>query len=147
MTREPGATAGRLAAWLALVVVLAVVVYASYLLAEDAGPSADPSTARDLFVGGLVQDSLLLGTLLLIVRGGPARELLALRRPRSWLRAAGWTLGVPLVAIWILGAILSRSSRGRRARPGADEVATRGGSPLSRSNLAFTCSQCPSSRK
>ena len=59
----------------------------------------------DLFIGGLVQDGLMLGILLLIVRGGPARELLALRRPRSWLRAAGWMLLV-LVAIWILGAIL-----------------------------------------
>jgi membrane protease YdiL (CAAX protease family) len=105
MTREPGATAGRLVAWLALVGVLAALAYASYALQEEQSPSTDVFYRWDLFVGGLVQDGLLLGILLMIVRGGPARELLALRRPRSWLRAAGWML-VVLVAIWILGAIL-----------------------------------------
>jgi len=105
MTRPPGATAGRLAAWLSLVGVLAALAYASYALEDDRTPSTDLFYRWDLFVGGLVQDGLLLLILLLIVRGGPARELLALRRPRSWLRAAGWMLAV-LVAIWIVGAAL-----------------------------------------
>ena len=105
MTREPGATAGRLTAWLALVGVLIALAYASYALQEDQTSSSDLFYHWDLFVGGLVQDGLLLGILLLIVRGGPARELLALRRPHSWLRAAGWMLLI-LVAIWMIGAIL-----------------------------------------
>ena len=105
MTRAPGATAGRLAAWLALVGVLAALAYLSYALEGDRSPSTDLFYRWDLFVGGVVQDGLMLGFLLLIVRGGPARELLALRRPRSWLRAAGWML-VVLVGIWILGAVL-----------------------------------------
>jgi CAAX protease family protein len=105
MTREPGPTSGRLAAWLGLVGTLAALAYASYLLAETDTTSSDAFYHWDLFVGGLIQDGLILGILLLIVHGGPARELLALRRPRSWLRAAGWML-VVLVGIWILGTIL-----------------------------------------
>ena len=103
MTRPPGATPGRLAGWLSLVGVLTALSYLSYAVADD--QPADVFYQWSLFVGTLVQDGILLGILLLIVHGGPARTLLALRRPRSWLRAAGWMLGV-LVAVWILGAIL-----------------------------------------
>ena len=105
MTRPPGPTEGRLKAWLALVGVLAALAYLSYALTRNDTPDADLFYRWDLFVGGLVQDSLVLGVLLLIVHGGPARELLALRRPRSWLRAAGWML-VILIGIWILGVAL-----------------------------------------
>lgn len=105
MTRPPGATAGRLTAWLTLVGVLAALSYASYALQDDRTEPSNFFYRWDTFIGGMVQDGLLLCVLLLIVRGGPARELLALRRPRSWLRAAGWML-VVLVAIWVLGVIL-----------------------------------------
>ena len=102
MTRPPGATSGRLRAWLALVGVLAALAYLSYALGDQ---PENVFYSWDLFVGTLVQDGLVLGILLLIVRGGPARELLALCRPHSWLRAAGWML-VVLVGIWILGVAL-----------------------------------------
>jgi hypothetical protein len=104
MTRPPGATPGRLTAWLTLVGVLAALAYASYALSENNTP-ADLFYSWSLFVGTLIQDGVLLGILLLIVNGGPARALLALRRPRSWLRAAGWMLLV-LIGIWILGIVL-----------------------------------------
>ncbi|HEY3206587.1 MAG TPA: CPBP family glutamic-type intramembrane protease [Gaiellaceae bacterium] len=102
--RAPGATSGRLAAWLALVGVLAALAYASYLVADERD-TADFFYRWDTFIGGVVQDGVLLGLLLLIVRGGPGRVLLALRRPRSWLQAAGLMV-VVLIAIWILGAVL-----------------------------------------
>jgi len=91
---------------MALVGVLAALAYASTYVPESDRP--DPSTffyRWDTFAGGLVQDGLLLGVLLLIVHGGPARVLLALRRPRSWPRAAGLML-VVFVGIWILGVAL-----------------------------------------
>ena len=103
MTRPPGATSGRLAGWLALVGVLIALSYLSYALGDD--QPADVFYQWSLFVGTLIQDGVLLVILLLIVRGGPAGVLLALRRPRSWLRAAGWML-VVLAGIWILGAVL-----------------------------------------
>lgn len=102
MTRPPGATRGRLVGWLALIGVLTALSYLSYVIGDQ---PEDVFYHWDLFVGTLIQDGLLLGILLLIVRGGPARTLLALRRPRSWLRAAGWMLAV-LVGIWILGVLL-----------------------------------------
>ncbi|HEV8248345.1 MAG TPA: CPBP family glutamic-type intramembrane protease [Gaiellaceae bacterium] len=102
--RAPGATSGRLAAWLALVGVLAALAYASYLVADERD-TADFFYRWDTFIGGVVQDGVLLGLLLLIVRGGPGRVLLALRRPPSWLQAAGLMV-VVLIAIWILGAVL-----------------------------------------
>jgi membrane protease YdiL (CAAX protease family) len=103
MTRPPGATSGRLAGWISLVGVLTALSYLSYAIAED--QPADVFYQWSLFVGTLIQDGILVGILLLIVHGGPARALLALRRPPSWLRAAGLML-VVLVAVWILGVAL-----------------------------------------
>ena len=49
---------------------------------------------------------IMLGFALLIARGTDLRETFALRRPRSWGRAA-WQTALALVAIWALGAALS----------------------------------------
>jgi hypothetical protein len=80
---------GRLVGWLSLVGVLAALNYIGRY-----GADTSPSETRDLlfrwttFVAALLQFGLMLGLVLLIVRGR-ARELLALRRPRSWGRAIG----------------------------------------------------------
>jgi membrane protease YdiL (CAAX protease family) len=104
--RSPGATTGRLAGWLVLVGSLIALAYASTLATDDSGP-ASPNFFYEwaTFVGGLVQDGLILGLLLWIVHRGPAGALLALRRPRSWPRAAGLMLLV-LVLVWIIGSAL-----------------------------------------
>jgi membrane protease YdiL (CAAX protease family) len=49
--------------------------------------------------------AVVLALVLLIARGGPARELLALRPPSSWARAFGWALAV-FVLVLIAGAAL-----------------------------------------
>jgi membrane protease YdiL (CAAX protease family) len=105
--RPPGATSGRLAGWLALVGTLSALAYASTFLVDDeAGPSSSDFFYRwDTLIGGLLQDGLLLGFLLWIVHRGPAGALLALRRPHSWLTAAGMMLLV-LVLVWAVGALL-----------------------------------------
>jgi membrane protease YdiL (CAAX protease family) len=104
----PGAVAvprGKLYGWLALVAVLAIVSYAA-----RAGAS-DEETRNALYryataVGGAVQYALLLGFVLLIARGGDLRRLLALRPPRSWGRAAAYTVAA-LIGIWVVGVTLN----------------------------------------
>jgi membrane protease YdiL (CAAX protease family) len=84
----PARTNGRLIAWLAFVGALTAINYAGRY-----GTSGE--TERDLlyewstFAGGAVQFSIMLGIVLWIAAGGPAREVLALRRPRSWPAALG----------------------------------------------------------
>lgn len=95
----------RLIGWLSLVGVLATVNYAGRY-----GTDVSPAVARDLlfrwatFVAALLQFGLLLGLTLLIVRGR-ARELLALRRPRSWGHAIGISALV-LVAVIVITSIV-----------------------------------------
>ncbi|HET7699947.1 MAG TPA: CPBP family intramembrane glutamic endopeptidase [Candidatus Limnocylindria bacterium] len=88
----------RLAAWVAVVLVLAIVGYAARFTAAG-GLQRDvffrPSTAIATFA----LDGILLLLMLLIVRGLPLRDALALRRPASWRAAANIALAA-LVATW-----------------------------------------------
>jgi membrane protease YdiL (CAAX protease family) len=104
--RARGATSGRLAGWLTLVAALIALAYASTYAAgaEGNGPS-DFFYRWDTFVGTLVQETLIVGLVLWIVYGGPARALLGLRRPWSWPKALGLMLLI-LVLVWILGVVL-----------------------------------------
>jgi uncharacterized protein len=65
----------------------------------------EPLYRWDQFVGGLVQFLVLLGLMLLVAVGLPKREVFALRRPRSWGRAAKVGAGV-VVAILVVSAAL-----------------------------------------
>ena len=99
---------GRLIGWLSLVGVLAALNYIGrYGTEMSAADTRDLLFRWGTFVAALFQFGLMLGLTLLIVRGR-ARELLALRRPRSWGGAIGISalvlLGV-LVAITIVGAL------------------------------------------
>lgn len=97
--RDDGA---KLALWLALVAVMVAIAYASRAAAGKPDPQVlyQWSTA----VGGLVQDGILL--LLVLAIAGFRLELFALRRPRSWLRAAGLVLGL-YVGVYVLEGIYS----------------------------------------
>lgn len=97
----------RLAGWLAFVGALAALNYASRYAVEDSVTAQSDFFYRwDTFIGGAVQFAIMGGLLYWIVRGGPAAQLLALRRPRSWAGAAG-RIALVLVAIVIFGAILN----------------------------------------
>lgn len=95
---------GRLIAWLGVVGALTALNYAARY-AGDARPDRDLFYRWDTFVGALIQFLLMLGLVLWIARRGPARQLLALRPPRSWARAAGMML-VVFVAVMVGGALL-----------------------------------------
>lgn len=94
----------RLALWLAFVLALTALGYASRL---GGGEVPDDIAYRySSSIGALVQYGLMLGVVLLIGKGLPKRELFALRRPRSWPRAIAY-MGLSLVAVWGAGAALS----------------------------------------
>jgi membrane protease YdiL (CAAX protease family) len=101
---------GKLAGWLALVGSLAALNYASRF--SSGKPPADSLYRYDTALSGLVFYALTLGIVLLIARGLTPAEL-GLRRPASWPKALGFTLGV-LVALLIAESVLEQLLHGAR---------------------------------
>jgi membrane protease YdiL (CAAX protease family) len=87
----------RLVAWLAFVLLLTALGYAS--LASDEELPEDLAYRWSSSLAAVVQFGIMLGVLLLISRGLDRREFFALRRPPSWPRALGYVL-LALVAIY-----------------------------------------------
>jgi membrane protease YdiL (CAAX protease family) len=100
----PSADRTRLAAWLGLVGVLALLNYASRFVAQSSGEKS-PLYTYSAAIGGLVQLAIILGVVLWIAHGKPLREWLALHRPRSWGSAVGISIGV-LIGVFVLSAAL-----------------------------------------
>ena len=104
VARAAGPTRGKLTGWLFLVGTVIVLAYA-------ARASPAETDTRDFVyrwttvVAGSIQVVVMLGLLLWIAAGGPARELFALRRPRSWSRAAGLVLGVLVATLAVAAAL------------------------------------------
>jgi uncharacterized protein len=94
---------GRLVAWLALVGVLAALAYIGRAAGGD--PPEDVLYRYDTAVGSAILYSLVFAVVLLMCHGASARELLALRRPRSWKRAALIALAIFGIML-VLGAVL-----------------------------------------
>jgi uncharacterized protein len=94
---------GRLVAWLVLVGALAAFAYIGRTAGGD--PPDDVLYRYDTAVGSAILYGLVLAAVVLICQGASVRELLALRRPRSWGRAAAIALGIFGVML-ALGAIL-----------------------------------------
>jgi uncharacterized protein len=94
---------GRLVAWLALVAALATFAYVGRAAGGD--PPEDVLYQYDTAIGSAILYGLVLGVVLLICRGAPAHELLALRRPTSWKRAALIALAIFAIML-VLGAAL-----------------------------------------
>jgi uncharacterized protein len=91
---------GRLVAWLVLVGVQVVAGYGSR--ASGGKPPKNAIYHWNLAIGGVIQYAIILGVVLAIAWPAP-RELLALRRPRSWPRALG-AAGIVLVVVYVLAA-------------------------------------------
>jgi membrane protease YdiL (CAAX protease family) len=91
----------RFAGWLALVSFLAVANYSVRF--ENGAPEKDTLYRWENAVGGAVQFAVIFGFALLIARN--RYDLLALRRPRSWPRAAATALAV-LVSVYVVAAVL-----------------------------------------
>ena len=93
---------GRLVAWLVFVGAFIAIAYSSR--AAGGEPDEDVLYKYGTAVGGLVQYAIVLLIVLWITRGPQQRDLLALRAPRSWGAAMGWSLLV-IFAIYVVSAI------------------------------------------
>ena len=93
---------GRLIAWAAFVAAFAAIGYAGRLAGER--PPEDILYSYGAAVFSVAQFAVVLGIVLLISRPY-SRELLALRRPTSWKRAAAIGFGV-FLAIMVVGSAL-----------------------------------------
>jgi len=125
--REPSGT--RLAVWLAVVLTLIAANYAGRFLVEAPADedSRDVLYQWSTFFAALIQFGILLGITLLLTVGYSTRELLALRRPRSWKRAAGLAVLV-VVGTYVVAGIVGALG----ADPGEEQGLTPDGWDSSR---------------
>jgi uncharacterized protein len=96
-------TKPRLAWWTLLVGMLAALAYASR--ATGGKPPENALYQWGTASSAAVVYAVVLGFVVLIAKGGPARELLALRQPRSWLKALGLALAI-FIGVLVVGAAL-----------------------------------------
>ena len=102
--RQP-ALGHKLLAWWVLVGALILIGFLSAATAEDGADRSDAVYQYQFGIGGLVVYAVLIGIVFLIARGLDWRETFAFKRPTSWKRAGGLTLGL-LVAVFVVAAIL-----------------------------------------
>ena len=99
------APSGKLAGWLAFVGFFAAVSYAGNLTASDDGDQSEFVYSWAGPIAGLVQVAIMLGIAAWIAAGTPYREIFAVRRPRSWARAAGLAVGLVILALILAVAL------------------------------------------
>ena len=97
---------GRLLAWLVFVLALVLLAYGSRI--GGAETPDDIAYRYSSSIAALVQYGLMFAILLLIARGLPRRELLALRPPTAWRRALGLTV-LALLAIYAAAFLYERA--------------------------------------
>lgn len=95
---------GRLLGWSLFVLFFSIVGYGSHFTTGE--PPKDVAYRWSSSVGGLIEYGIVLGLALLITRGFDRRTLLGLRRPRSWWRALGISIGV-VIAVFVAGAAVA----------------------------------------
>jgi uncharacterized protein len=95
---------GRLYGWLAFVGVLSALNYAARF--SSGTPNKDVLYTWSAAVFGAFELAIVLGVVLLIARGRPKRDYLALRRPRAWPAALALGAAV-LVGVFVVAGILS----------------------------------------
>jgi membrane protease YdiL (CAAX protease family) len=91
--------------WWVLVGALALLAYAGR--ASGGRPPKDALYLWGTAVSAAIVYTFVLGLVLLIARGAPVRELLALRPPRSWAIALGLAFAL-FVLVLIVGAALDQ---------------------------------------
>ncbi|HYZ18569.1 MAG TPA: type II CAAX endopeptidase family protein [Gaiellaceae bacterium] len=95
---------GRLAGWLLFVLVFATLNYAARFLAPPDENDTEVAYQWGASIAAIAQYAVVFGIVLLLARGH--RELLALRRPRSWWAVLGISTAI-LFLMLVLSAALS----------------------------------------
>jgi membrane protease YdiL (CAAX protease family) len=105
---DEGAPSGapwiRLTCWVGLVATIATLNYASRFSGSGSGSGRDAVYKYSTFANGMIVYAFWVGLVLAIAID--RWDLLALRRPRSWSRAAGFAI-TAVVAIYVLEAVVS----------------------------------------
>jgi membrane protease YdiL (CAAX protease family) len=101
---SPARDQGRLAFWATIVGVFSTLAYVGRFTGGE-GPD-EPLYLWSSAAAGAIQFGIFLLLVLLVARGRPLREYLALRRPTSWGKAAAIAGGV-VVLVWIAGLLLT----------------------------------------
>jgi CAAX protease family protein len=110
INEAPGTAGGgvlrvRLTCWVALVGTISLLNYAARVTgSKSTGSTRDAVYSWSTFAGGLVVYALCFGVVLAIAVD--RWDLLALRPPRSWSRAAGLAV-TAVVAVYVLEALVS----------------------------------------
>jgi membrane protease YdiL (CAAX protease family) len=95
----------RLGGWLGFIGLFAAASYAGNFASDTDRPD-EPLYEASFFFASLVGLSLMVGAALLVAVGTRKRDLFALRRPRSWWRAALVSFGV-LVGVLAVSGLAS----------------------------------------
>ena len=102
---EPRENRIRLAAWASLVLVISALNYAARFTSSSSTRNGrDEVYSWSAFSGGMIVYGIWFAIVLAIA--GDRRDLLALRRPRSWGRAIGLCVGA-VAAIYAVSAVVS----------------------------------------
>ncbi len=102
---EPRVNRIRLAAWASLVLVISALNYAARFTSSSSTRNGrDEVYSWSAFSGGMIVYGIWFAIVLAIA--GDRRDLLALRRPRSWGRAIGLCVGA-VAAIYAVSAVVS----------------------------------------
>ena len=111
MTERDGYT--RLGIWASMIGLFAALSYVGRYAVEDR--VEDPLYLWSSAVGGAIQFGFVLTVVLALTAGRSAREMLALRRPHSWGRAAG------LLVVLLVGLIAASVAVAQFADPGEEQ--------------------------
>ena len=84
---------------------MSTIAYASQLTSGP--PPEDVAYRWESSIFGTAQYLILLGIVLLLTRGFDRREFLALRRPRSWWRAAGLS-AIVILTVFVVTAVVAQ---------------------------------------
>ena len=105
LKERAAASNGRLAAWLLFVGVLVALNFAARLSPAEDDDTRDAVFQWSFAIAGSIQFLVMLALILWIAAGPERRDLLGLRRPRSWRSALGLILA-GLVAVYVTAALL-----------------------------------------
>jgi membrane protease YdiL (CAAX protease family) len=95
---------GRLVGWAAAIGVFSILAYLVRFTAEGQDTTSEPLYLWSSAVAGVIQFGIFVGLVLLLARGRPLLEYLAIRRPTSWGVSAR-ICGLLLVGVWLIGLL------------------------------------------